>query len=504
MPSSVGYLIPPSEMVKCPTPNPFPFILTYVLSDDFHELKPLSNPWQITEQQRSQFQLTLNTFKDVLGSFSLPSRLSLARYIAGYVDGFSNHHSFIHIPTFSITAHSRAPELSLAFLAIGAQYRYEKRNSLMLYNASRSILLERIRRRDPPPEASNKGHETSHRNPFQRMQPTRMEIVRTLLLLITFSAWRKDQSLVRESFEYQGLVTRYIREEGLSESNRDAGDDWIEWSVSEADRRTKLSVFCLLNLQTLAYNLPPAILSNEIDLKLPCSCEEWFARGPLEWQEARKQAPKTFPFKEALNILLRSSKQPAAQPLPVTSPMGNFILIQAIIQRIYITYQLSMEPEEKPFQDKDLSDFEEALDRWRAGWQKAPESILDLKNAKGSLSFASTSLLGLAHVRLHYELGRGRQLQSGDPDVVATAAFEAPLPQRSPRLLQALLHSAHSLNIPVQLGVDYLTKCQAFFWGVQHSLCSFECGIFLSKWLYRLASSCSSQPLTGRCACLCA
>ncbi|EKG12849.1 hypothetical protein MPH_10092 [Macrophomina phaseolina MS6] len=323
-----------------------------------------------------------------------------------------------------------------------------------------------------------------------------MEIVRTLILLITFSAWRQDQSLVRESFEYQGLVTRYIREEGLSEDVREAIDDWVDWSACEADRRTKLSAFCLLNLQTLAYNLPPAILSNEIDLKMPCSCEEWFARGPSEWLEARKLAPEPFSLKKALNALLQNLDQPAAQPLPVTSPMGNFVLIQAIIQRIYITYQLSMEPEEKPFRDKDLSDFEGALDRWRAGWQQAPESVLDLKNAKGSLSFASTSLLGLAHVRLHFELGPKRRLHSGDPEMVAAAAFEAALPQRSPRLLQALLHSAHALNIPVQLGVDYLNKCQAFFWGVQHALCSFECALFLSKWLYRLASSCTAQPLT--------
>ncbi|KAK0659228.1 hypothetical protein DIS24_g4092 [Lasiodiplodia hormozganensis] len=464
--------------------------------DDFHELKPLLHPWQVTEEHRRQFQLSLAPFSDVLGNFTLPSRLSLARCIAGYVDGFSNHHSFIHVPTFSITAHSRAPEMVLAVLAIGAQYRYEKRNSLVLYNAARSIVLERIRRRDPCPEGPGSENGANHRQASHHPQSGRMDIVRTLLLLATFSTWQRDQTLVRESFEYQGLVARYIREDGLSESIQDDGDDWLEWSRIEVDRRTKLCAFGLLNLQTLAYNLPPALLSNEIDLRLPTSCEEWSARGPSEWLKAREDAPRMIPFKEALAALLRSTKQPTTEPALVTSPMGNFILIQALLQRMYITQQLSVEPEDRPFRDQDVGDFEEALDRWRHGWQKAPESVLDLKNSKGSMSFASTALLGLAHVRLHFELGCRRRLQSGNPDIVATEAFKAPPPQRSPRLLQALLHSAHALNIPVQLGVDYLTKCQAFFWGVQHSLCSFECAVFLSKWLCVLSSTCAAQPLT--------
>lgn len=387
----------------------------------------------------------------------------------------------------------------LAILAIGAQYRYERRNSLMLYNAARSIVLERIRRRDPY-AAPGAATGTSDQQANRQSQVGRMETVRTLLLLATYSTWQHDQNLVRESFEYQGLVARYIREDGLSELAEDDGDDWLEWARIETDRRTKLCAFCLLNLQTLAYNLPPALLSNEIDLRMPTSCKEWLARGQAEWLKAREEGPRMVSFKEALMTLLQSSKKASPDPVPLTSPMGNFILIQALIQRMFIVHQLSVDPEETPFCDQDLARFEEALDRFRSGWQKSPESVLDLKNSKGSLSFASTALLGLAHVRLHFDLGHRRRLQSGSPDAVATAALEAPLPQRTPRLLQALLHSSHALNIPVQLGVDYLTKCQAFFWGVQHSLCSFECAVFLSKWLYKLACSCSPQPLTGKCA----
>ena len=90
---------------------------------------------------------------------------------------------------------------------------------------------------------------------------------------------------------------------------------------------------------------------------------------------------------------------------------------------------------------------------------------------------------------MHFDLGKHRQLVRGDPVSIAKAAHAAPLPTRGPHLLQALLHSAHALNVPVQLGVSFLSKCQAFFWSLQHSICDFETAIFLSKWLTALATT---------------
>lgn len=55
----------------------------------------------------------------------LPSRLSMARYVTGFVDGFTRHHPFIHMPTFRVTNYTRSPELVLALLAVGAQHRFE-------------------------------------------------------------------------------------------------------------------------------------------------------------------------------------------------------------------------------------------------------------------------------------------------------------------------------------------------------------------------------------------
>lgn len=74
---------------------------------------------------------------------------------------------------------------------------------------------------------------------------------------------------------------------------------------------------------------------------------------------------------------------------------------------------------------------------------------------------------------------------------IASALQLTPRLQRSPRLITALLHSAHALSIPIRLGLDFVAKTQTFFWSIQHSLCSLECAFLLSKWLAAIPTSLS-------------
>lgn len=68
---------------------------------------------------------------------------------------------------------------------------------------------------------------------------------------------------------------------------------------------------------------------------------------------------------------------------------------------------------------------------------------------------------------------------------------------RCPRLTSALLHSVHALSIPVKLGIDYVSRSQAFFWSVQHSICGLECAIVVSKWLADVVAMLPANSLTG-------
>lgn len=92
----------------------------------------------------------------------------------------------------------------------------------------------------------------------------------------------------------------------------------------------------------------------------------------------------------------------------------------------------------------------------------------------------------MAYVRLSLNIGPHRHLESRNPDVIAAGLAQLPDIERNDNLLSALLYSTHALSIPVRLGIDRVARSQAFFWSVQHAISSFECAIFLGKWLCSL------------------
>ncbi|KXH67997.1 regulatory protein [Colletotrichum salicis] len=434
----------------------------------------------------------------------LPSRLSLSRYIAGYVDGYNDHHPFMHMPTFCMKYYRDSPELVLALLAVGAQLRYETRNASALYRAGRAIILHRLESGELANQPgglcgtsrSSKPGPSTMNDAIFPTAAARLDTMKAILLLATYSTWQEDLCLVRESLEYQGLLARCLRESGLVNdiSHNDEDLDWHSWARAESDRRAKLAAFCFLNLQTLVFNVPPVILANEIDLWLPVTCDEWQAPSFALWLEARRKSPALVRFQEAFVNLV----QPRTEERPVPSPFGNFVLIHAILQRFIVAKQLSLDPASPGYAPEDIAKFELSLHRWRDQWCKAPESVLDVRHTKGSLSWTATSLLGLAHVRLHFASRRPQEVCSGDPKTIAGNAWDARPPERGPQLVYALLHAVHALNIPVQLGIDYLASCQAFFWSLQHCFCSFEAAVFLSKWLYMLADTQDMEELDGK------
>ena len=292
-------------------------------------------------------------------------------------------------------------------------------------------------------------------------------------------------------------MARYVREDGLTEAQESDSDDWLSWAGEESRRRTKLSAFCLLNMHCIAFGWPAMLLSSEMRLRLPTSCKEWLAQNQPAWSAARRSAPALVASHEAFAALFPADRgEHNVETLPVTSPFGNYILMHMLHQRMYFTRQMSGLGEDGGPTFWSDENMEWALHLWKHEWLKAPESALDLRNSKGSLSFAATALLGLAHIRAHWNLHIETALASGDPETIVATALKAVRPVRGPNLREALLHSVHSLNIPVQLGIEYLSKTQAYFWSVMHALCHLESAIFLSKWIEAVLMTWEDSPLT--------
>ncbi len=102
--------------------------------------------WRIGVADHNMIKTRLEEFSSVLPSdFVCPSRHTLTRFLEGYVSGFHEHLPFLHLPTLAPAELS--PELILAILAVGAQYRFESHRGNALWYAAKAVALEQIRRR---------------------------------------------------------------------------------------------------------------------------------------------------------------------------------------------------------------------------------------------------------------------------------------------------------------------------------------------------------------------
>jgi hypothetical protein len=111
-----------------------------------HDEPNRTAPMRVSAMDHTVIKNRLDEFSTVLpNDFVFPSRHTLTRFLEGYVSGFHDHLPILHLPT--INPADIAPELLLAILAVGAQYRFENHRSNALWYAARAVAVEQIRRR---------------------------------------------------------------------------------------------------------------------------------------------------------------------------------------------------------------------------------------------------------------------------------------------------------------------------------------------------------------------
>lgn len=312
------------------------------------------------------------------------------------------------------------------------------------------------------------------------------------------------RALLREALSLQSTIVLLVREQGLIDIDSTSDSlSWEDWIRIEGDKRTKFIVYCFFNLHCIAYDMPPLLLTSEMQLALPQGAPTWKAESAAQWRELRRQHPShSISLHSILNRLFSKPPLPANAPgAPAMSSLGNYILIHAIIQQIFFTRQTSSTSYPSTTHNGLLpqtqDELGQALKLWQASWELTPESSLDPSNPYGPVAFNSTALLRLAYIRLHSDLGPCRRLDTRDPVRIAEALKNARLLTRGPRLSRAVLQSAHALSIPVKIGVRYVARTQTFSWSIQHGLCNLECAFLLSKSLFstsHLKSKSTSNP----------
>jgi hypothetical protein len=296
----------------------------------------------MTEERYETLQINLQQFKNTMNDFSLPSCHAFTKYLSAWEESLAHHLPYIHIPTFCLD--NCIPEFVLALAALGAQQRYERHISLLLYRAGKAIALRRL---------YSTGLKSQERAcmPELTWPATIIQSAGTLLTLIVFASWSASAEVVNEAFELHTPLMFWLREDNLVNKDEITSQDWYTWAQSETRIRVKLMAFCFFNLHTIAYNYQPVLFWHEVDLRLPCTVREWHATESFQWLLARQEVPnEQRPFLESLNLLLRSDME-LSQIHPAPSPFGNYVLLHGLLQRIHLVRQLTISP---ALQDEDV------------------------------------------------------------------------------------------------------------------------------------------------------
>lgn len=312
------------------------------------EFSVLSFPiLMVTDEHRNRLLQSLEQFQSTVTNSAMPSYHSLTRFVNAFFDGFYPHFPLVHMPTFKLD--DCEAEILLAMAALGAQYQHEHRKGIVLFYASKAILQGKVRERERRAIDRSISSESDSRhlaNPKDDLPHNElMREARCALYLVAFGTWQREPEIEREAFNLQSFLARCIRESRLEEGEEIAQHnttDWHGWVEQESHRRIKLFSFALMNLQSIAFNVPPVILSDEIHLRLPSSCIEWLVPCREKWSMVRSSGfREQMMLQDALAHMPRGSQESNffdSQAPP--SPLANYILLHALIQRILLIHRV--------------------------------------------------------------------------------------------------------------------------------------------------------------------
>jgi hypothetical protein len=158
---------------------------------------------------------------------------------------------------------------------------------------------------------------------------------------MAFSSWMQDPKMHIDALRLQAPLAHALNQMEFHEAEQDhEPGQWNSWVYQEQCRRAKLIGFAYINVQCLIYDTPLLVFANTLDVLLPCSAPDWEATTESNWQILRAQQKQPASFQEVFRSLLLNDPESDNPNLSLeTSPLALFILLQGILQRIYLLRQ---------------------------------------------------------------------------------------------------------------------------------------------------------------------
>lgn len=446
----------------------------------------LVRPWKVSAADYSEILKGLSKYQRVLpATFGLPSRHALSRFLEGYFRGFHIHMPFIHCVTFTTSSADVVLVLSLA--AVGALYRFERAKGYQLYEAALFMIRSRLEEgtRYALDRLTSDSPQVGEGSSNTCVRETSLQLLQAMIVIMAMASW-DDEDLVADGLSMTSQVATLARKLGIDEPEPKATRDltWEQWVVQEGRRRTLYVAYVMLNLQSVAFDVPPLILNHEVAMDLPSCASTWRAANSTEWFSLADRYMPPEPFRKKMDQLLSGR---GINDTPQSS-FGNFVLAHGLLQHISLARNVF--GARGPGRDF-VATMEAALRGWKESWEATYESTTDPSSPKGPMGFNSTAILRLAYVRLNADAIPKRQVLTHDiggiVDAFAKRCITAD--SRSPALDRAVLQCIHALSIPVRVGIVFVARTQTLNWSIQHALCSLECAFLVTQWLLIMAEA---------------
>ncbi|KAI0974970.1 hypothetical protein F4678DRAFT_358231 [Xylaria arbuscula] len=424
-------------------------------------------PWLVSNQVFERLCEEIQGYASVLpDGCEMPTNNNLSRGLEMYFKCTHKYLPFIHVATFLIE--ERDVETSLAMAALGLMYRFEHSKAYKLYFMARTIWCEKSRRE----QLQLVSDLMCNIDYTGQGKSDKLRKIQTLILLAIFASWG-NKRVRHHALSMTGELAILVRESGIEEVEEDPLlGEWTTWVTNEERRRTIFAAYVVSNLHNITFGIPPLILNQEIDLRLPDFSQAWEAGNALQWHMAPRQTARS--FQEALKSLFEGVGLTEDRRV---SSFSCYLLIIGLLQRIYFDRQSAGSGQLPP---PCVEAVENALRAWRTSWEGTDESAMDpLSSEVSRFRLASAALLRLAYIRLNFNRGTCRGVIHGD----LTIMNRIPALDRSSHVERAVLHAAHALSISVRLGVAYMAIKKTSIWSIEHSVCSLESALLLKTWL---------------------
>ncbi|KAF5018936.1 hypothetical protein F66182_9078 [Fusarium sp. NRRL 66182] len=418
---------------------------------------PMLGAFEISESKRDSMASMISTIQPH-NNLQLPSCLQLERFITACFDSFFNLLPCVHLPTWR--AEDAEPCLLLALTSFGAKYSKRHDVALVLHRLARAATLHQV----SVVEVGADGYPTW--------------LMQALFFVACFGTWSGQLKLSQEALASQTLLADMFRSGQVRKHFEERGHlsfDWAEWVAMETAIRTRWVIYQYFSLMTRTFHQPPSVYNAEIDLPMPCVDSEWTAPTSQEWLACHAHSPKRPLFLTTLDSLLGLS----TDVVPFISPFGAHITLHALMQQLWYMRQDRW----SPCSSTHTTHLRQALDKWEAMAQLEHESSISPCKPKAMLSYNSHSLLRLARVALHGDLGNVHVTYSSHSiESISKAMMTGLSVGRLEPDTKAALLAAQSLRVPLKVGVALNTGCGT----LQYQLFTLDSGLYLSRWLHNL------------------